>query len=775
LQYNFRKSRRFERSALNKERLRRIAVVSVLVLGTLGLLYLRALHMVRSGDRRIGIVPEQGEAGAVAAEVSPGGPAERGGILPGDEILEVSGRRVRTVAEYREEARGFRRGQTVELQVRRAGGTRVLSVNPGLLPSAGAWTTFGIDALTALCYVGIALLAWLQGAGDLRARLLVTFSLALALELGLPVAPTPGSLWVPAYLAAYYLLTGLQMGVELHLASLIPERPEWLRIRPWVVPLYYGVGLGLGMVTCASYLAEELLDRQLFPWSADAQGDFVQEFGMVGWAVAVSLLLVSQALRATEPVGRQQAGLVLAGTLPWLLFVLAFSVLTRLGWELPGMDPVESVILLCYPLALFAAIYRYQLFDIELVVRRSLIYAGLTGSLILVFYAALGAGGFLFSQLVEGGERSVWVVSASTLLLGLLVSPLRRALQRLIERRLFPERQALRRRLVALAGELPALGRLPRMGQHLVERLTGIFDARSSTLLIAAPETRRLSVLATTAEPLDDSLFLALHDPAVELLRLAPRPLSPAQLAACSSSFAQRVPGLDPGGLAVPLVSQERLIGILLVGHKEGRRGYPAEEVDLLNLLAHHVATVFENARLFASATYEGLTGLLRREAILEQLDQELERAHRYGRPLTIAMADLDHFKSVNDRHGHLAGDSLLRRAAQVISGALRSTDSIGRYGGEEFLLVLPETDLPGAGDVAEKIRSLVQRTQVPLDDGSSLRATLSIGLASLDDLREERGGPARLTSRDLIAAADQALYEAKNGGRNRVHPLVAA
>lgn len=725
--------------------------------------------MVRSGDRRIGIATEQGEAGVVAADVSPGGPAERGGVLPGDEILEVSGRRIRTVAEYREEAAGFRRGATVELQVRRAGETRVLSVSPGVLPSAGAWTTFGIDALTALFYVGIALLAWLQGAGDLRARLLIAFSLALALELGIPATTSL------VYLTVYYLLTGLQMGMELHLASLIPERPEWLRARPWVVPLYYGVGLGLGTVTCAAFLMEELLGRRLFPWSAEALGSFVQDFGLVGWAVAVSLLLVSQALRAAEPVGRQQAGLVLAGTLPWLLFVLASSVLTRLGWELPGTNAVEAVVLLCYPLALFAAIYRYQLFDIELVVRRSLIYAMLTGSLILVFYAALGAGGFLFSQLVEGGERSVWVVSASTLLLGLLVSPLRRALQRLIERRLFPERQALRGRLIALAGELPALGRLPRMGQHLVARLTGIFDARSATLLLADPETRRLSVLATTAEPLDDSLFLALDDPAVELLRLAPRPLSPAQLAARSSTFVQRIPGLDPDGLAVPLVSQERLIGILLAGRKEGRRGYPAEEVDLLNLLAHHVATVFENARLFASVTYEGLTGLLRREAILEQLDQELERAHRYGRPLTVAMADLDHFKSVNDRYGHLAGDSLLRRTAQVIAGALRSTDSIGRYGGEEFLLVLPETDLSAAGDVAEKIRSLVQRTQVPLEDGASLRATLSIGLASLEDLREMRGDAARITSRDLIAAADRSLYKAKNGGRNRVHPRIAA
>lgn len=756
-----------------RERFLRIAVISVLVLGTLGLLSFRAFEAFRSGDRRIGIRTEQGPEGIVAQEVGPGSPAERGAMRAGDEILEVGGRRIRTLADYQWEASRFRRGEPVDLLVRREGELRTLSVAPGVRPSWNTWTTFGIDALTAFCFLGIALLALFQGAGDLRARLLVGFSLAVAVELALPPAGSVGSLWLrPLYLAAYYVLTGLQMGLELHLASLIPERPAWLRARRWVVPLYYVTGLGLGTMTCASYLSEEVLGRRIFPWSADALGGFMQDFGLVGWAVAVSLLLAAQALRSSEAAGRHQAGLVLAGTFPWFLFLLASSTLTRLGWEPPvWAGALESLVLLCYPLALFAAIYRYQLFDIELVVRRSLIYGALTGTVLLLFYATLGAGGFLFSRLVEGGERSVWVVSTSTLLLGLLVSPLRRALQRLIDRRFFPERHALRQRLVGLAGELPALARLPRMGQHLVARLTGIFRARSATLLIADPETGLLSLLATTRERDEDTLFLPLDDPAVELLRKAPRPLPAAQLAARSPAFAQRIPGFDPAGLAVPLLSHERLIGILLIGSKEGKRAYSAEALDLLNLLAHHVATVFENARLFASATYEGLTGLLRREAILEQLDKELERAVRYHRPLTIAMADLDYFKEVNDRYGHLAGDSLLRRIAQVVAGSLRSTDWIGRYGGEEFLLVLPETDIEHAGSVAEKVRTLVQRTRVPLEDGSSVRVTLSIGLATLDDLRGTRE---KITARDLIAAADQALYEAKHGGRNRVHPLVA-
>ena len=131
----------------------------------------------------------------------------------------------------------------------------------------------------------------------------------------------------------------------------------------------------------------------------------------------------------------------------------------------------------------------------------------------------------------------------------------------------------------------------------------------------------------------------------------------------------------------------------------------------------------------------------------------------------------IDHFKKVNDRHGHLAGDTLLRQVSQVIAGELRSTDWIGRYGGEEFVLILPETDILRAGPVAEKIRDRVHRTVVPVEDGAVVRVTVSIGLASLEEVAADS---VSVTARDLIAAADRSLYYAKNGGRNRVHPLPA-
>jgi diguanylate cyclase (GGDEF)-like protein len=756
---------------LSLPRFARVALAATLFLGLGAMLYLRAGDAVLSAGRRIGFEPGQGTEGVLVLAVVPDQPAARAGLRPRDQILAVDGMRLRKLSDYALAAARFRRGLPASFLVRREGRLLSTRVVPGIEPD---WPALSLTLLAGFGFLGIGLLILVRGAGDLRARLLMLFALAVALDLALPTNAIGSPRLATFALALSYLLTGLQMGLELHLASLIPERHAWLSRRPRAVLLFYGAGLSLGLLAALTYLGEELLERPPFPWTVHAAEALLLDLGVPVWSVAVVLLLGSQALRYPEPRGRHQAGLVLSGVLPWCLFAVATAILSGLGRMVPGwLQALEPVTLLSYPVAFLAAIFRYHLFDIELVVRRSLIYTALTSSLILVFYAALGAGGALFSTLVRGHDP-VWTVAAATLLLGLLFAPLRRALHRLIDRRFFPERGALRRRLIALAGELPALGKLPLMGEHLVARLCEIFAARRATLFLAAPETGLLSCLATSQGDAGEAPLLPLADLAIAFLERVDKPIPAAQVTAKSAALAQLLAPLDPH-LAVPLVHQDRLIGLLVVGRKREGRAYPAEEVELLNLLAHHVAAVFENARLFESATYESLTGLLRREVILEQLGRELERAQRYRRPLTIAMADLDHFKEVNDRYGHLAGDALLKRIAQVAAGGLRSTDWLGRYGGEEFLLILPETGMEGACGVAEKIRALVQKTSVPMEDGSLARVTISIGLAALEDLAGSGVGGPRVTARDLIEAADRSLYAAKNGGRNRVHPLMVA
>jgi diguanylate cyclase (GGDEF)-like protein len=507
-------------------------------------------------------------------------------------------------------------------------------------------------------------------------------------------------------------------------------------------------------------------------WPSDRAENLLFDIGMPIWALGVVALLTRPALSYPEARGRHQAALVLGGVLPWAAFVLATSFLDLTGLPYPGwMAVVEPLALLCYPLAIFAAIFRYRLFDIELAVRRTLVYSTLTTASVVVFYLLIGLGGALFSRFLDR-EGSVWPVAGATLILGLLFSPMRRWVQEQVYERFFPERLALRSSLTELAAELPLQGTLPAMGKHLVERLGEVFGVRWATLMVADPNSGHLATLSSTlqsfGEELEFSLLLPSNDPGLVLLARSGKPFRARQLYAKSPSLARRLKQLKASHL-VPLTREERLVGLLVLGPKESGDEYQGEELELLNLLAHHAVSVIDNARLFESATRDSLTGLLRREMILEILERELQRAIRHNRPLAIGMVDLDHFKEVNDRFGHLSGDAVLRWVSHTLETGLRATDFIGRFGGEEFLVVLPETDLEGAVRVAEKVRSLVEERTLTSDEGKSIHTTVSIGLRSVEPGEV-------LTAHELIGGADGSLYRAKAAGRNRVaSPLPSA
>jgi diguanylate cyclase (GGDEF)-like protein len=157
-------------------------------------------------------------------------------------------------------------------------------------------------------------------------------------------------------------------------------------------------------------------------------------------------------------------------------------------------------------------------------------------------------------------------------------------------------------------------------------------------------------------------------------------------------------------------------------------------------------------------ATRDGLTGLLNRNSILETLDDEISRAARAGHPVSVLMADLDRFKSINDSHGHLVGDAVLREAARRLKSAARRYDSVGRYGGEEFLIVLPGCDAADAAVQAERMRDAIGATPFPTPSEPVL-VTVSLGVACSSNCAPET----------LVREADDALYQAKAEGRNQV------
>jgi diguanylate cyclase (GGDEF)-like protein len=205
-------------------------------------------------------------------------------------------------------------------------------------------------------------------------------------------------------------------------------------------------------------------------------------------------------------------------------------------------------------------------------------------------------------------------------------------------------------------------------------------------------------------------------------------------------------------------------VGVISIARRD--REFTEQERELFAYLAGQATLSIENVDLHETvqqqAVTDELTGLFNVREFHSRLDGEIERAERFGTPLSLVMVDLDKFKSVNDNHGHQQGDRVLVEVARVLRRLSRDVDLPARYGGEEMAVILPQTDLPGAEQGAERMRAAIEATQIPRLDGAGLLPiTASLGVASFPSQASDKTA--------LIAAADAALYRAKRGGRNRV------
>jgi diguanylate cyclase (GGDEF)-like protein len=212
--------------------------------------------------------------------------------------------------------------------------------------------------------------------------------------------------------------------------------------------------------------------------------------------------------------------------------------------------------------------------------------------------------------------------------------------------------------------------------------------------------------------------------------------------------------------LEVPLQAGSINFGSLLLFGAE----FSEEDRMTAVSLASHAVVALDNARLHRiverQALVDGLTGLANRRQCEETLEDELARVERFGGSLAVVVADLDWFKDINDRHGHPAGDAVLREFAVLLEETVRDVDLAGRWGGEEFVLVLPGTDAAGGAQLAERIRVALAGRTVLAVDGSPIPVTASFGVAAI---------PPAKTASELFAAADAAMYQAKRAGKNRV------
>ncbi len=213
--------------------------------------------------------------------------------------------------------------------------------------------------------------------------------------------------------------------------------------------------------------------------------------------------------------------------------------------------------------------------------------------------------------------------------------------------------------------------------------------------------------------------------------------------------------------LCVPLIAKGEVIGVINITNKKHDKLFNQKDLEFITSLANQAAIAIDNAKLYELATKDGMTKLYIYRHFYTLLENEIRRCARYKRNMSLIMMDIDNFKKINDTYGHLTGDLILKRLAAVLQETVRKIDIPARYGGEEFVVILPETDKKDACIIAERIRKNVAQIEVKINETQTLSPTISIGVAQYTTDGQE--------AKELINAADTALYYSKHNGKNMV------
>jgi len=375
------------------------------------------------------------------------------------------------------------------------------------------------------------------------------------------------------------------------------------------------------------------------------------------------------------------------------------------------------------------------------------------------------------------GERLIGVINVESAklnaftqedenLLMIMASQLANGIERLRAEESLRQRAEDLAALQATVLEITTPHDLPDVLQTIVEQAAQLLNATSGGLYLCDPERQEVRCVVSYNTPRDYiGTILKYGQGAAGTVAQTEKPLTIDDYRTWggrSGAFEKEQP--FSAVLSVPMFWHGQVTGVIHVLHNVETRRFTGSDLELLSLFANHAASATENARLFAEvqnlAITDPLTGLYNRRGLFEMGRIEFARTRRFGRPFACMMLDIDRFKRVNDMYSHPIGDQVLQALAKHCQSSVREIDLIGRYGGEEFIFLMPETNLEVTKEIAERLRRTIANMLIPTDKGE-LSVTVSLGVAMYDENT--------LDLETMIARSDQAMYVAKHKGRNRI------
>jgi diguanylate cyclase (GGDEF)-like protein len=475
--------------------------------------------------------------------------------------------------------------------------------------------------------------------------------------------------------------------------------------------------------------------------------------------VAILFLIIKLLKKATEPEERNRAAYLLAGSLIMIVASLLKYVIQDLPYAVTQAGYTVNTVIITYTLM------RYRLLDIQVLMRKWVVYTGVTVCMTLAYLTLL----LVLSNLLRllPPQMGIPATIVLVILFAYLFNWVKSALDKAADKLFYGSRYVNRQLLLSFAAKVSTFINIKEIANELMKPLAKTVRAKQVGLLLPYNDHYSTKFVARlTEEEQIAPIMLSSQSLLVKWMESSGLPLS-VEAIEKEPRFKQLTVE-DREALSTfqveilcPVISKKRLVAILALSKKQGKGSYSRDDVDLVTMLARESAVAIENAQIYANAReqadIDGLTGLHNHRSFQDSYNQEIENCALSGDDFSLLFIDLDFFKTYNDIYGHALGDEILKEVGRIIKTSIRETDIGGRYGGDEFAIILKRTAGEAAKVVAERVRGKVETCMS--DKGITLTCSIGVACWRID-------GVARNA---IIQAADKAVYAAKQAGRNRV------